>query len=134
MIEIREGGFYKTRDGRKAGPMCRFGVNDALVGVVDGDEHRRVFMIEGGVHDFGMTNLDLIAEWVEGPVRTVTRREVVEGVYSRIEVLKPESTREAQIRFATRIGSDKGGTVHIMTSTELKAAAAVLLELAGALE
>lgn len=65
----------------------------------------------------------LIAEWTEGPVRTVTRREIVPGVYGRVCL----------------IGKYTGDSVHVEIGTgcnaaELRAAAATFLELAEALE
>jgi hypothetical protein len=67
-------------------------------------------------------HLELITD---GPVRTVTRREVVEGSYGIVRV----DTHRDQVVIS--IDPSAG---HNPTAAELKAAAAVLLELAGALE
>lgn len=70
-------------------------------------------------------DLDLIAEWTDGPVRTVTRTvpEIVPGNYATVGVTKgPEGTVTVSIP-----------PFH-HDAAMLRAAAAVLLELAGALE
>jgi len=60
------GKFGKTRDGRKVGPIEDFGAQRGkLSGHVEGEtKGPRVFGADG-VHDFGDTNLDLVAEWIE---------------------------------------------------------------------
>lgn len=58
----------------------------------------------------------------DGPVRTVTRREIVEGEFDLVRVHNPGS-KYVRIDVGAKMGV-----------AELKAAAAVLLELAGALE
>lgn len=72
---------------------------------------------------------DLISE---GPVRTITRREVVEGVYGRIKVVHSYGSKLAIAITGPTL--DHEVTAWSLTSAELKAAAAVLLELAGALD
>ena len=123
-VTIREGGYYKTRDGRKVGPMM------ATEGI-DIDKWPW-FSNTYGYHAVGPQGEscilshddDLIAEWTDGPVRTVTRTvtEIVPGNYGIVMVyMVGKSVRTEFNR------SDAG-------PAELKAAAAVLLELAGALD
>ena len=42
-------------------------------------------------------DLDLVAEWTESPVRTVTRKEIVPGRYGRIEVKADEADNARQL-------------------------------------
>jgi hypothetical protein len=65
-----------------------------------------------------------------GPVRTVTRKEIVPGTYGRIEVL--DSTNDgAQVR----IDGPHPVSPHLwLTPVELRAAASTLIEIADALE
>ena len=130
-----EGRYGRTRDGRKVGPMVldlttryypdypwRCAPNDAPdIGVpfwtARGEYHR----------DERDHPLDLVAEWVDdGPVRTVTRQEIVPGTYGRL-----------------RVGGVFGGVVAVgigarnqylmLDADELDAAARVLAQLAEAL-
>lgn len=132
-----EGRYGRTRDGRKVGPMVldlttryypdypwRCAPNDAPgMGLP--------FWTEDGYYRKGDTDhpLDLVAKWVDdGPVRTVTRQEIVPGTYGRLGV-----------------GEAIGGVVAVgwvghhntpyprLTADELDAAARVLAQLAEAL-
>lgn len=80
----------------------------------------------GIVNSYATSDLELITE---GPVRTVTRREVVEGRYACVDVGRvtdvPDDSPTRKVSVAL---------YGYRSATELKAAAAVLLELAGALE
>lgn len=118
-MKIEDGKYYKTRDGRKVGPLQATPYYPDYPWTVDdgalmyNSEGRRITEYAGD---------DLIAEWTDGPVRTVTRREVVPGPYGRVWV--------GEVR-----GKEIGVALNGMVSQdELKAAAAVLLELAGALD
>lgn len=133
-MKIEAGRTYVARNGEKFGPMVRF---------PDGDWSgcAPYFHVEGGVEFWGYdgTNggiaghdreLDLIAEWTDGPtltdgpVRTVTRREVVPGVWSGVVIERPTVAVNLHVHFS----------LHDPSNDELRAAAAVLLELAGALD
>ena len=94
-MKLEVGAYYKTRDGRKVGPMAieesqdstsfHWNVQGAGVGRWDesGDDgYASIFTVADG---------DLISEWTAaptGPVRTVTRttREIVPGVYDGLDV------------------------------------------------
>lgn len=131
-MRLEEGKYYRTRDGRKAGPVRRIDGEWNAANAQDGNWR---YDDDGGLTNFGGDDLDLIAEWTEGPVRTVTRREVVEGVYGRLKVNQTYATEPSVgIKLVDRNGKELGESGAGMTSTELKAAAAVLLELAGALD
>ena len=78
----------------------------------------------GGNHAAGFLELD------EGPVRTVTRKEIVPGVYGVVSVA-------SQFADATPVALWKHGIeapMVTLNSTELRSAAATLIELADALE
>lgn len=69
-------------------------------------------------------NPDCFALVQEGPVRTVTRREIVPGVYGRVKVHANA--------YALNIHTQKDG--ECWSAADLRAAAAVFIELADALE
>ncbi len=70
-LTIETGKFYRTRDGRKVGPMSDEGDRaydtdeKCLAAYINGDH--RLFRADGGRHLFGKAHLDLIAEWVDAP-------------------------------------------------------------------
>lgn len=72
-LRIEAGKFYKTRDGRKVGPMELYldedGARDSWSAV--GDEQGRLWGADGTRYYGGNKETDLIAEWVE-PVATAT--------------------------------------------------------------
>lgn len=130
-MKIEAGKCYKTRDGRKVGPMDRWPSDDAWQSLQQDRPLRGgLWNIDGtALYAGSFDSPDLIAEWTEGPVRTVTRTvtEIVPGEYSYVEVGEIEGNE----RVPVAIGPCAG--LIPMTASELKAAAAVLLELAGAL-
>lgn len=132
-LKIEAGKYYRTRDGRKVGPMVRPAKPDEYPWHGTGPLGNCIwYRSEGGkFHGPIMQNaLDLIAEWTDeptGPVRTVTRKEIVPGVYGRVEV-----TADGAVRFVWARGVTQGGPT-LMSAPELRAAAAVLTELADAL-
>jgi len=121
-MKVEVGKYYRTRDGRKVGPMRLHG--DATSGL-NGETFP--FAADGMMFtDLGReaydsredSKNDLIAEWQEGPVRTVTRKEIVPGVYGRVRI-------------------DCDGFCEVGTTrntAELRAAAATLIEIADALD
>lgn len=124
-MKIEAGKSYKTAEGRKVGPMTR-SVQSAFPWT-DGD----ATWDDDGAHcGAGSCPDKIISEWTEGPVRTVTRKEIVPGVYDRVHVGNADS---AQV-IVTLGGFGMGMQQQSFTSAELRAAAAVLIELAEALE
>lgn len=129
-LNIPNGGYGKTRDGRKVGPLF----HDRFISLNEmfyrGTEENEGGWFQDGraFRDGKERPEDLIAEWTEGPVRTVTRtvedREVVLGQFSRVNIIEHDPDD-----LLTKL-SMRGW----YSPAELKAAAAVLLELAGALE
>lgn len=92
-MKIEAGEYYKTRDGRKVGLMVsehneRYAWSGKVSG--DGSEPNRIFQrdgLHGGTKYIqNNPNLDLIAEWQDGPVRTRTVTEIVPGVYGHVHV------------------------------------------------
>lgn len=75
-MQIVEGRFYKTRDGRKVGPMRR-GENDADAYWVApagqlGLDYGSAWYRPGNFYATSECQNDLISEWEEGPVVTET--------------------------------------------------------------
>ncbi|MBB4192752.1 hypothetical protein [Rhizobium aethiopicum] len=71
-LTIEAGKFYKTRDGRKVGPMggdvhFAYDTNEPCLSARVEDK-TRLFRQSSGIHLFGDENIDLIAEWVDEPV------------------------------------------------------------------
>jgi len=115
MVKLEVGKHYKTREGEKVGPMRLY--NNGFFDVSDTGPHRNWFWDGDGT---GIGSPGIIAEWPEeptGPVLTVTRKEIVPGVYGALTV-------------------EREGLYRIMTSdpTELRAAIATLTEIADAIE
>lgn len=129
-MEIVEGRTYKSSTGEKIGPMVWEGrwfyVEDKL----------GCWLRDGSYQDHWTRQHlgDLIAEWTDGPVRTVTRREVVAGSYGHVRVGRvvniPDCTNpDIPPTVVVSLAMDDAE----YSAGELRAAAAVLLELAGAL-
>lgn len=113
MLKIEEGKYYKTRDGRKVGPIRKW-EGCLKEWAVDG----RNGYLEG------FNTEDLIAEWTDGPVvtETVTKTRIVPGVYDGVEVVASQSQGVIGVYMA-----------RTYTPDELDAAAAVLSALAKGL-
>lgn len=135
-MKIEEGKFYRTRDGRKAGPMKRWGG-----GWIDASRTRGDMWQDDGLRYYSENrgDDDLIAEWTDGPVREVTRKEIVPGTYGRIQVshnydrIGDEAfDPQAVINLTARDGSmmDRGN----FSAAELRSAASTLTAIADALE
>ncbi|MBC7149041.1 MAG: hypothetical protein H5U22_06645 [Rhizobium sp.] len=66
-LTIQAGKFYKTRDGRKVGPMVKrystaFDTGEPLIAANVGGQ-AKLFRVDGGAHLFKEEGLDLISEW-----------------------------------------------------------------------
>lgn len=122
MMQVEAGKFYRTRDGRKVGPMFE-----------DKSFDRKAFVdqlgngcgwAEDGKGLWMASGIDLVSEWSDGPVREVTRKEIVPGVYGIIDVPPQDDIND-------RVFIEGLGRVN---AAELRAAAATLTEIADALE
>lgn len=91
-LTIREGAYYRTRDGRKVGPMKPDGAKFVWAEV---DGVVRSFERAGGKHY--IDELNLIAEWVDEPAADAAGDDEIE-VGDRVRVV--------------RLGRDKGGSDH----------------------
>ena len=125
-LRIEAGRYYKTRDGEKIGPMYDHGGNDWPFTEPGSDAP--CWSRDGHLWDEKSKNpCDLIALWQEptsqGPVRTktVTTKSIVPGTYGIVSVRMDPHANIAIVR----------GT---HTAEELRAAAAILLEIAEALD
>ncbi len=128
-MQIEVGKYYRTRDGRKVGPMAQSEWPECAH--IEGQGG--LWNWNGSPHFPFNEDTDspyLIAEWNEaptGPVRTVTRKEIVvtrkeivPGVYGNVIVWND--------------GSGDVSVMNMRTATELRAAVATLSEIADALE
>jgi hypothetical protein len=97
MVKLEVGKYYKTRDGRKVGPMIKEGWDDGEPWTAPGYGYYG----ESGKWDTISDELDdddIVSEWVDykscksaqvdeyGPIRT--RREIVPGTYGVIRIDK----------------------------------------------
>lgn len=134
-ITIKEGGFYRTRDGQKLGPMYPTSDNGHFPWRPSEFEHPRG--VSGWANDGLYTVMpqnddrDIVAEWVEGPVRkrTIETTDILPGVYGKVRVnavLEP-----AGVQTERTVSLSTGGE---FTASELRAAAQTLTELADALD
>lgn len=108
-MKIEAGKYYKTRDGRKVGPMRE--IDRELTDYPWTDQIEEMPMQR--YNDWGEevgepSSHDLISEWQDeapSPIRTVTRRQIVPGVYGSLHVYNdgtygvidsnPDNIREA---------------------------------------
>jgi hypothetical protein len=128
-ITLREGGYYRTRNGLKAGPAVLLHESDAGYARMSLDGDMRYFHLDGTHgNDVAIKNIpdyDLIAEWHDGPVRVVTRKQIVPGTYGIVRVFERDNEW-----LPLRIEMPALG----YSSAELRAAAATLTEIADALD
>jgi hypothetical protein len=134
----REGAYGRTRDGRRVGPLYDNRKSDdhrnyawKCLGVEyihrsDGKDgpYNAAWCVDGRFYETTTHPLDLVAEWIDSPVRIVTRREIVPGTYGTVAVGDVTTNGNA---VAISVGSGH------YTPDELDAAARVLTQLAGAL-
>ena len=140
-LRLRAGGYYRTRGDLRVGPLRPWGHDEKYIWTED----------EGGYlyNDRGVSwgtsyesSATLIEEWAEPitpaptPVQTHTtvRTVIVPGTYGRLQVYAYDlnGMTEAVVNIADRNGEkiDRGN----FTAEELRAAAAVLTQLADGLD
>lgn len=120
-MKIEAGKYYKTRDGRKVGPaVFRNSLHNIWAWYVGDEALRRNDGTVGGNGAFS-DSFDLISEWQDepSPIRTVTRREIVAGVYGRVVIGENGSILLPQ---------------RIYTAEELREAAHILNQIAEVLQ
>lgn len=125
-MKIEAGKFYRTRDGRKVGPVD-----------VDGTDYWCVSARLGGIENSWRLNglwhaslpahkLDLIAEWKDdGPVREVTRKEIVPGRYGKLQLGVGVNSPKVYLDFAEG---------NMFDAADLRSLIATLTEIADALD
>jgi hypothetical protein len=94
MVKIEEGKFYKTRDGRKVGPMEEnpdFNREAGMRGETYPYYERKSgnSYTEDGISAYDVTEDcedNIISEWQEGPIREVCRRDIVPGQWGIVTV------------------------------------------------
>lgn len=133
-MQIEAGKYYRTRDGRKVGPMKVWPSGDgeweSLETFTDGlwkDDGSPLYSDKEYVD-----SPTLVAEWTEGPVRTetVTTRRIVPGVYGIVRIKNGRNGNAVDVWLN---GSEATGFAHWYTADELDAAARTLQQLAEAL-
>lgn len=129
-MKIEAGKFYKTRDGQKMGPISRTTAEDEFFRWSNGDY---TWSDEGAHCGNDGCDLDLIAEWPDeqtGPVRTVTRREIVPGTYGRVRVWADMPSSCVRLG----LGDPSGVNCYDFTADELRSMAMIFSQLAEALD
>jgi len=143
-MKIEEGKYYRTRDGRKVGPVT-FSRNGRPWATAPGfNEHQ--WYTQWSVHSKyqGRASIeredksDLIAEWTDEPGLPslspfVTRRELVPGVYGRVAIPENHSSKPGKI--VIHLADSAGGYVQydagmLLTADELDEAAHLFAQLA----
>jgi len=137
-MKIEAGKFYKTRDGRKVGPMdwvdSRF-TSIPSAGYWKDDERRSWY--ENGRITWEGEELpgDIISEWqdtppTQGPIREVRRREILPGVYGAIYVDGSHAGNMVGLQFFEK----SSHAINILTAEQLREAAHLFVQLAEVLE
>ncbi len=123
---IEAGKYYRSRDGRKIGPMRRCDGSHPWCGPASDGLGVTYYRGENGSFYSNDTesNHDLVAEWLDSPVRARTIIEIVPGVYSDVHVDSGLAPNAAAIHYHEARA----------TASDLRAAAAVFVQLAEALE
>ena len=130
VLKIEAGKYYKTRDGRKVGPIISDGMHWRVKDRIDRDE---VFdwYENGKFSRIRDSDNDIISEWQDqpSPIREVTRRELVAGVYGKIFINNyDETANKVWINVKEDFGSVQ------FDSSELREAAHTLDQVAEFLE
>lgn len=130
-MKLEAGKFYKTRNGLKFCPaeeVYPFGNSGWMVPSSAG--HPATYDSYGNrISPTCLSGEDLVAEWHDGPVRTVTRREIVPGTYGKIFI---NDYNESANTVSLNVKDDFGCVY--FNAEELREAAHILNQLAEALE
>lgn len=134
-MKLEEGKYYKTRDGRKVGPCvkydeksCYYRLNPKPYPYSSDGKYCSFVRLDNAVYQ-----QDIIAEWQDGPIREVTKKELAPGVYGRFEIEKSKIA-EDKIFVAPHLTSTTRLPGVQMTAKELREAAALFIELADYLD
>lgn len=132
MVKLEVGKFYKTRDGRKVGPM-REQVGDGCLTPYTFNDGLMSWTEEGEYNlSRNESHLDIVSEpAVIGPIRT--RREIIPGVYGRVEVRTAEGFEEfASVGLTAGMG--RATFITTLNAEQLREAAHLFNQLAEVLE
>jgi hypothetical protein len=133
-IKVEEGKFYRTQMGDKVGPMKRTG---------DGSWNAQWTADSGitrwgddGVHCTPTCPENLVAEWIESPVREVVSKHIVSGAYGRLWVARQGGTEpRILIDLVNTQGKRQDGAVsHGWGLDDIRSAIATLTAIADALD
>lgn len=128
VLKIEAGKYYKTRDGRKVGPMRELDRNKTDWPWTDKLEDMPDQRYTDDGKEIGTgSDFDLIAEWQDettSPIRTVTRREILPGVYGKVCV--NEKGDGTGLDYIEMLGT--------LDANELREAAHILNQIAEVLE
>lgn len=124
-LKLEVGKYYRDQNGRKIGPIVDHGWSDGFN--FYGGKRMGFYNEEGRRQN----NIDyIVSEWQDaptGPVRTVTRKEIVPGVYGMVKVTTCPSSPLGVV--GINLTSDGW-----WTAADIRAAIATLTEIAQALE
>lgn len=137
-MKLEAGKYYKTRDGRKVGPMRELDRRQTDFPWTASEEEMPENRYSDTGHEIGTdfhSGYTIISEWPssdKSPIREVTRRELVAGVYGRIYVAKQAgSDRRLLIKLANIDGNTDQNTIaHGWSLEELREAAHTLNQIA----
>ena len=108
---IETGKFYRTRDGRKVGPMSDEGDRaydtdeKCLAAYINGDH--RLFRADGGRHLFGKAHLDLIAEWIDEPNSNDNAPATTPAIVALIENGQPKPSEHPKVHKSEQAATDE---------------------------
>ena len=118
-LKLEVGKYYRDQNGRKIGPIVDHGWSDGFN--FYGGKGMGFYNEEGRRQN----NIDyIVSEWTTGPVRTVTRKEIVFGVHGDVEIVEDDTHQGG-------IGIYINAT---MNAARIRAAANSMLAVADAME
>jgi hypothetical protein len=129
-MKLEAGKYYRTRDGRKTLLSANDSRDEAYPWFCDVNDWHGLDPM--GRSCIGDSSVDLVSEWIDGPVRTVTRKEIVGGMYGVVEVVPGDWPKRVGIRMSNLHGP--GGPELHCDAAQLREAATLFDQLASALE
>ncbi len=143
-MKIEAGNYYRTRDGRKLGPAKRYYPIDhghawsSPYNACEWEVGPYLYQPDGTFWDNAEPARDLVSEWQDeptGPVVTETVKRIKPGVYGCIQVVHPppHNALSSCVQIGLHYNSELVTNLWV-TPTDLRAAAAVFIEIADALD
>ncbi|MBJ6135042.1 hypothetical protein JAU75_19555 [Ochrobactrum sp. Q0168] len=104
-LNIETGKFYRTRDGRKVGPMKRY--NDGWLNESDG--HGRMWRDDGlrYYEESRGDGSDLIAEWVDEPAGNANAPATTPAIVALIEGGQPKPSEQPKVHKSEQAATDE---------------------------